>query len=106
MYTSYFWIFYFSDAGNPRPKPYEEAGTSTPPTPFRPPSSGRTSDVVESSGTAKPGEIVPTTEANVTVNKNSLGRPLPARTWEQNYGNTYGGNFIFSCSVSRFSFCV
>ncbi|KAJ8624432.1 hypothetical protein MRB53_032962 [Persea americana] len=78
--------------GNPRPKPYEEARTSTPPTPFKPPSGGRTSDVVESSGTAKPGEIVPNTQRNSTVNRNSLGRPLPTRTWEQNYGNNYGVN--------------
>ncbi|XXG68291.1 hypothetical protein AAC387_Pa06g1410 [Persea americana] len=79
------------DGGNPRPKPYEQAGPSSSSTPFRPPSSGRTSDVVEGSGTAKPGEIVPTTDRNAPVNRNSLGRPLPTRTWEQNYGNSYGG---------------
>ena len=43
------------------PKPWDRAGTS----PFKPKSSGSTSDVVESSGTAKPGEIVPNTERNV-----------------------------------------
>ncbi|GLT94301.1 hypothetical protein SLE2022_120480 [Rubroshorea leprosula] len=77
--------------GSP-PKPWEQSGTSTGPTPFKPPSPGSTSDVVEASGTAKPGEIVSTNDMNTVVNRNSLGRPVPTRPWEQqNYGSTYGG---------------
>ncbi|WOK99500.1 peroxisomal membrane protein 13 [Canna indica] len=74
-------------AGLP-PKPWERAGNSSGPTPFKPPSSGSTSDVVEASGTAKPGEAVPTT--NVTANSNTLARPVPPRPW-QSYGTSYGG---------------
>lgn len=78
-------------AGSP-PKPWERAGSpSSGPAPFRPPSAGNTSDVVEASGTAQPGEVVST--ANTTVNRNTLGRPVPTRPWEQQqtYGSTYGG---------------
>ncbi|KAK1292276.1 Peroxisomal membrane protein 13 [Acorus calamus] len=75
----------------PPPKPWERVGNSSGPTPFKPPSSGSTSDVVEASGTAKPGEIVPTSEGNAVVNRNTLNRPVPARPWESNYGGTYGG---------------
>ncbi|KAH9624442.1 hypothetical protein KSS87_017234 [Heliosperma pusillum] len=78
----------------PPPKPWEGAASSSGPAPFRPPSAGTTSDVVEASGTAKPGEIVTTTsnQNNNTVNTNVVGRPLPARPWESNYGNSsYGG---------------
>lgn len=72
-------------------KPWERADTSSGPTPFKPPSSGNTSDVVEASGTARPGEIVSTADRNTVVN--TLTRPVPTRPWEQqNYGNTtYGG---------------
>ncbi|GAV68401.1 hypothetical protein CFOL_v3_11904 [Cephalotus follicularis] len=76
------------------PKPWEQAGTSSGPTPFKPPSAGNTSDVVEASGTAKPGEIVSTADRNTAVNRNTLGRPVPTRPWEQQqtYGNnSYGG---------------
>ncbi|KAI4342802.1 hypothetical protein MLD38_027381 [Melastoma candidum] len=76
------------------PKPWEQSGGSgsSGPSPFKPPSAGSTSDVVEASGTAKPGEIVPTANRIGTANTNALGRPLPARPWEQNYGTTnYGG---------------
>lgn len=77
----------------PPPKPWEQAGSSSGPAPFKPPSAGNTSDVVEASGTAKPGEIVVSSDRNATtVNRNSLGRPVPTRPWEQNYGNSgYGG---------------
>ncbi|XP_057456317.1 peroxisomal membrane protein 13-like [Lotus japonicus] len=81
-------------SGNsPPPKPWERAPSSSGPAPFRPPSAGNTSDVVEASGTAKPGEIVSNSDYNATINSsNTLGRPLPTRPWEQNYGNsTYGG---------------
>ncbi|XP_004486871.1 peroxisomal membrane protein 13 isoform X2 [Cicer arietinum] len=79
-------------ASSPPPKPWERAGSSSGPTPFRPPSGGNTSDVVEASGTAKPGEIVTTADRNAAVNGNTLTRPVPTRPWEQNYGNnTYGG---------------
>ncbi|XP_027354036.1 peroxisomal membrane protein 13-like isoform X2 [Abrus precatorius] len=82
-----------SASGNgPPPKPWEGAASSSGAAPFRPPSAGNTSDVVEASGTAKPGEIVSTSDRSATINRNTLGRPLPTRPWEQNYGNTsYGG---------------
>ncbi|KAJ6824820.1 peroxisomal membrane protein 13 [Iris pallida] len=55
-----------------------------------PPSSGNTSEIVEASGTAKPGEIV--SNDNASANRqNTLGRPVPSRPWEQNNGNSYGG---------------
>ncbi|KAF7841289.1 peroxisomal membrane protein 13 [Senna tora] len=79
-------------ANSPPPKPWEQAGSSSGPTPFKPPSAGNTSDVVEASGTAKPGEIVSSSDRNATVNRNTHGRPVPTRPWEQNYGNSsYGG---------------
>ncbi|XP_057958018.1 peroxisomal membrane protein 13 [Malania oleifera] len=79
-------------ANSPPPKPWERAGASSGPAPFKPPSAGCTSNVVEASGTAKPGEIISTSERNATVNRNSLGRPVPSRPWEQTYGNnSYGG---------------
>ncbi|XP_010672281.2 peroxisomal membrane protein 13 [Beta vulgaris subsp. vulgaris] len=79
-------------ASGPPPKPWERSGSSSGPAPFRPPSSGATSDVVEASGTAKPGEIVSTSNRNTAVNVNAAGRPLPTRPWENNYGtSTYGG---------------
>ncbi|CAL9138289.1 unnamed protein product [Musa acuminata var. zebrina] len=78
--------------GNAPPsKPWERAGTSSDPVPFRPQSSGRTSEVVEASGTAKPGEVVTGSERNATVNRNTVGRPLPPRPWQQNYGTSHGG---------------
>ncbi|PIN23124.1 hypothetical protein CDL12_04160 [Handroanthus impetiginosus] len=81
-----------SGAGPP-PKPWERAGSpSSGPAPFKPSSAGNTSDVVESSGTAQPGEVVSTADRNTTVNRNTLGRPVPTRPWEQQtYGSTYGG---------------
>ncbi|XP_022145867.1 peroxisomal membrane protein 13 [Momordica charantia] len=79
-------------ATNPPPKPWERVGGSSGPAPFRPPSAGNTSDVVEASGTAKPGEIVSGSDRTTAVNRNSLGRPVPSRPWDQNYGNnSYGG---------------
>ncbi|KAJ0014598.1 hypothetical protein Pint_19593 [Pistacia integerrima] len=79
-------------ANSPPPKPRDRAGAASGPTPFKPPSAGNTSDVVESSGTANPGEIVSTSDRTATVNRNALGRPLPSRPWEQSYGsNSYGG---------------
>uniref|UniRef100_A0A6N2LEY1 Uncharacterized protein n=1 Tax=Salix viminalis TaxID=40686 RepID=A0A6N2LEY1_SALVM len=75
-------------ANNPPPKPWERAGGSSGATPFKPPSAGSTSDVVEASGTARPGEIVQSS-GNTT---NAVGRPLPARPWEQGYSQSnYGG---------------
>ena len=86
-------MFLCSAANSPPPKPWERAGASSGPAPFKPPSAGSTSDVVEASGTAKPGEIVSTSNNNVTINRNALSRPVPTRPWEQNYGNSnYGGN--------------
>ncbi|XP_043719800.1 peroxisomal membrane protein 13-like isoform X2 [Telopea speciosissima] len=76
---------------SPPLKPWERAGTSSGPAPFKPPSPGSTSDVVEASGTAKPGEVVSNADGNATVHRNSLGRPVPTRPWQQNYGSSYGG---------------
>ncbi|KEH39502.1 hypothetical protein MTR_2g099360 [Medicago truncatula] len=82
-------------ASNPPPKPWERAGSSSGPAPFRPPSGGSTSDVVEASGTAKPGEIVTAADRSAAVNRNTLARPVPTRPWEQNYGtNSYGGGAL------------
>lgn len=83
-------------AGSP-PKPWERAGAegTSGPAPFKPPSGGTTSDVVEASGTAKPGETVTATERNLSANVNNpVSRPMPQRPWQQTsgYGNTYGGN--------------
>ncbi|KAF5746214.1 hypothetical protein HS088_TW06G00403 [Tripterygium wilfordii] len=80
-----------SRAGNPPPKPWETAATTSGSGPFKPPSPGSTSDVVEASGTARPGEIVPPT--NTAANRNTLTRPVPTRPWEQQqtYGSSYGG---------------
>jgi len=79
--------------GNPPPKPWECAGASSGPAPFKPPSGGTTSDV-EASGTAKHGEIVSTTGNNAASNVNSnISRPVPPRPWQQQgYGNSFGGN--------------
>ncbi|KAL8254819.1 hypothetical protein R6Q59_033040 [Mikania micrantha] len=78
----------------PPPKPWERAGgtSSGPgpgPGPFKPPSAGSTSDVVEASGTARPGEIIPTNDTTSAINRSTLGRALPSRPWEQQ--QTYGG---------------
>eukprot|EP00262_Sarcandra_glabra_P008424 TRINITY_DN2194_c1_g1_i1.p1 TRINITY_DN2194_c1_g1~~TRINITY_DN2194_c1_g1_i1.p1 ORF type:complete len:291 (+),score=59.27 TRINITY_DN2194_c1_g1_i1:410-1282(+) len=78
-------------SNTPPPKPWEQSGAPSGSAPFKPPTPGSTSDVVEASGTAKPGEIVSNAERNASVNRNALGRPVPARPWEQNYGNSYGG---------------
>lgn len=77
---------------SPPPKPWEQGGSSSGPTLFKPSSPGSTSDVVEASGTARPGEIGPTNGAS-TMNTNALGRPVPNRPWMQQntYGTTYGG---------------
>ncbi|XP_074577920.1 peroxisomal membrane protein 13-like isoform X2 [Curcuma longa] len=82
--------FFFFRSGAPPPKPWERAGGSSGPAPFKPPSSGSTSDIVEASGTAKPGEVVPTIDRNVTTTNSTLTRSVPARPW-QNYGANYGG---------------
>ena len=80
-------------AGNtPPPKPWERAGSSSGPAPFKPPSSGNTSEVVEASGTAKPGEVV--SNVNTAATRNTLARPVPTRPWQQNYGNSYGGIIV------------
>ncbi|XP_020574896.1 peroxisomal membrane protein 13 [Phalaenopsis equestris] len=75
----------------PPPKPWERAGSSSGPAPFKPPTPGNTSDVVESSGTAKPGEVVSNTGNAAAANNNIIARSVPARPWDQNYGNSYGG---------------
>ncbi|KAL6555500.1 Peroxisomal membrane protein PAS20 [Orobanche hederae] len=81
-----------ASGGGPPPKPWERAGSSSGPVPFKPPSAGNTSDVVEASGTAQPGLVVSTAGRNASVNTNTLGRHVPARPWEQQtYGNSYGG---------------
>ncbi|KAG8081513.1 hypothetical protein GUJ93_ZPchr0007g3660 [Zizania palustris] len=81
-------------SGSP-PKPWERSGAegTSGPAPFKPPSGGTTSDVVEASGTAKPGETITATERNVSANVNNpVSRPMPQRPWQQTgYGNTYGG---------------
>lgn len=78
--------------GGSPPKPWEQAGVSSGSGPFKPPSPGSTSDVVEASGTARPGEVVANADRTAVVNRNAVGRPLPSRPWEQqNYGSTYGG---------------
>lgn len=81
-----------SNSGSgPPPKPWERAGSSSSgPAPFKPATPGSTSDVVEASGTARPGEIVQSN--NTTSAVNTLGRPVPPRPWEQQ--QTYGGTFI------------
>ncbi|KAI4334624.1 hypothetical protein L6164_019289 [Bauhinia variegata] len=80
-----------TSVNGPPPKPWERAGSSSGAAPFKPPSAGSTSDVVEASRTAKPGEIVSSSDKNTTVNRNGLGRPVPTRPWEQNYGtSSYG----------------
>ncbi|XP_044465234.1 peroxisomal membrane protein 13-like isoform X2 [Mangifera indica] len=60
-------------AHSPPPKPWERAGVASGRTPFKPPSAGNTSDIVESSGTANPGEIVSTSNRTATVKRNTLG---------------------------------
>ncbi|KAF2321985.1 hypothetical protein GH714_005193 [Hevea brasiliensis] len=60
-------------------------------TPFKPPSSGSTIYLVEASGTAKPGEIVPSLHRNASVNRNALGRPAPPSPWQHNYGTSNYG---------------
>lgn len=84
-----FWIV----AGPAPPKPWERAAGSSGPAPFKPPSSGSTSDVVEASGTAKPGEVVPVIDTSATTINNTLTRPVPPRPW-QNNGTSYGGNYV------------
>ncbi|KAL0390316.1 UNVERIFIED_CONTAM: Peroxisomal membrane protein 13 [Sesamum calycinum] len=64
-----------SSGGGPPPKPWERAGSSSGPAPFKPSSPGNTSDVVEASGTAQPGEVVSTTDRSAAVNRNT-GRPV------------------------------
>ncbi|KAF8769104.1 hypothetical protein HU200_006919 [Digitaria exilis] len=63
------------------------------PAPFKPPSGGTTSEVVEASGTAKYGEVISATGNSVASNVNSnISRPVPPRPWQQQgYGNSYGG---------------
>ncbi|XP_010547186.1 PREDICTED: peroxisomal membrane protein 13 isoform X2 [Tarenaya hassleriana] len=80
-------------SGGSPPKPWEQAGGTSGPSPFKPPTNGSTTDAVESSGTARPGEIVTSANRTTTAaNTNALSRPVPTRPWEQqNYGSTYGG---------------
>ncbi|KAG6386520.1 hypothetical protein SASPL_155423 [Salvia splendens] len=80
-----------------------KAGSSSGPAPFRPPSAGNTSEVVEASGTAQPGEVVSTTNINVIRNTvNSVGQPVPSRDSNRRYGtgvnynSGYGGGMYGS----------
>ncbi|RDY12664.1 Protein NLP8, partial [Mucuna pruriens] len=83
-----------SRGSNTPPKPWEKAPTpASGAAPFKPPSAGSTSDVVEASGTARPGEIVSASDKIATVNRNALGKPLPTRPWEQNYGSSSFGGY-------------
>lgn len=97
-------------AGNPPPKPWERAGNSSGPVPFKPPSGGSTSDVVEASGTAKHGEVVSAAAAgnNVASNVNStISMPVPPRPWQQQgYENSYGGNCNLFCMFQKIFLCI
>lgn len=94
------YFYYHAADSSPPPKPWERTGGSSGPAPFKPPSAGSTSDVIEASGTAKPGEIVTNTDRNATINRNAVGRPLPSRPWEQNYVNSsIGGNFLSELGI-------
>ncbi|MQL98177.1 hypothetical protein Taro_030880 [Colocasia esculenta] len=78
--------------GNSLPrKPWEQAGATSGTTPFNPPSAGSTSEVVEASGTARPGEVVSRTEGNTVVSTNPVGRSVPFRPWASNYLSNLGG---------------
>ncbi|GKB41650.1 hypothetical protein Tco_0886592 [Tanacetum coccineum] len=48
------------------------------------------------------GEIVPTNDTTSVVNRNTLGRPVPSRPWEQQqtYGGLHLGAFKPSCIIS------
>ncbi|GAB2294166.1 Peroxisomal membrane protein PAS20 [Dionaea muscipula] len=83
---------------DPPPKPWERAaGSSSGPAPFKPPSPGSTSNVVEASGTAKPGEIVSTSNRNPAgVSTDAVGRPLPRRPWENNNYGGYGSSLNYN----------
>ncbi|WVZ60788.1 hypothetical protein U9M48_010768 [Paspalum notatum var. saurae] len=91
--------------GNPPPKPWERAGASSGPSPFKPPSGGSTSDVVDASGTAKHGEVVSPAANNAASDVNSsISRPVPPRPWQQQgYGNSYGGYGSMYSSYSGFN---
>ncbi|XP_073005758.1 peroxisomal membrane protein 13-like [Typha latifolia] len=78
---------YLPPGNNWPPKPWEQPGNYFGPAPFKPPSSGSTSDIVEASGTTKPGGKASTAEKNVSTNRNTS----PPKPWEQNCGNSYGG---------------
>jgi peroxin-13 len=95
-------------AGNPPPKPWERAGNSSGPVPFKPPSGGSTSDVVEASGTAKHGEVVSASGNNVASNVNStISMPVPPRPWQQQgYENSYGGNCNLFCMFQKIFLCL
>ncbi|KDP43909.1 hypothetical protein JCGZ_20919 [Jatropha curcas] len=81
------------EANKPPPKPWERAGVPSGSSPFKPPSTGSTNDVVEASGTAKPAETVASLGRNAMVNnRTSVRRPIPVRPWEYNYdARNYGG---------------
>ncbi|XP_072951770.1 peroxisomal membrane protein 13-like isoform X3 [Typha angustifolia] len=78
---------YLPPGNNWLPKPWEQPGNYFGPAPFKPPSSSSTSDIVEASGTTKPGGKASTAEKNASTNRNSS----PPKPWEQNCGNSYGG---------------
>ncbi|XP_038985852.1 peroxisomal membrane protein 13-like isoform X2 [Phoenix dactylifera] len=78
--------------GNVTPlKPWQRVGSSSRPAPSKPLSPRSTSNVVEASGTAKPGEAASGAEGNASANWKALGRSVPSGPWEQNNGNSYGG---------------
>ncbi|XP_073106569.1 peroxisomal membrane protein 13 isoform X3 [Elaeis guineensis] len=74
------------------PKHWQQVGSLS--APFKPPSPGSTSNVVEASGTAKPGVAASGAEGNESANWSALGKSVRSRPWEQNNGNSYGGRYV------------
>ncbi|MBA0844525.1 hypothetical protein Goarm_005815, partial [Gossypium armourianum] len=72
--------------GESPPKPWEQARGSSDSGTFKPPSIGSTNDVVEASGTARPGEIVSTTDRTTAMNRTVLG----------GYGGLYENSGMYS----------
>lgn len=78
----------------PPQKPWERSGSSSGPSPFKPPSNGLTRTVIEAAEDAKNGEKYLDTERSASVaNRSNMGRPMPVRPWEQNRGVAYGSNY-------------
>lgn len=106
-FISIFTTLNYAMAGSgPPPKPWEQVPASSGSAPFKPPSPGSTSDVVEASGTAKPGEIVTSSQMNPPAASAVLARPVPTRPWEQSYGSGYGGMYQVCTFSSRCFFTL